>query len=171
MDDIPKMEMAPIFEAYGKACYVCQNLESSFRFLLICNASKSTNAEISKTAIDVETETAQFTLNKLFRLAQEKEYFTKKDISILIKANRTRNHVIHHYWNENNVNKMMTSEGRLSLKSDLEKITSEIQDADRIMVSLIDNYLIEYGLTTKILKAMAAQTYEEGSFDIPRIKH
>ena len=172
MDDIFKIETTPVFEAYGKACYQCQNLESSFRFLLVFNASKSANDVISKSAIEsVETQAAQLTLNKIFRLAQEKEHFTKKEIYILIKANQTRNYVIHNYWNENNVDKIITPTGRLSLKLDLERIASELWDANQIIVRLIDNYLIEAGLTTEILKAMVTQIYEEGSVDIPKIKH
>ena len=76
-----------------------------------------------------------------------------------------------YYWNENNVDKIITPEGRLSLKLDLERIASELWDANQIIVSLIDNYLIEAGLTTEILKAMVTQIYEEGSVDIPKIKH
>jgi len=113
-DDALSKDMAPIWEAYGKACFQCQNLESSFRFLLILNASKDTGEVISNIAVEsVETETSQYTLNKIFRLAQEKEYFKRNEITMLIKANKTRNKVIHNYWNDrSNIEKMMTPEGR-----------------------------------------------------------
>lgn len=173
VDDELSKDMTPIWEAYGKACYQCQNLESSFRFLLILNASKDTGEVISKIAAEsVETETSQYTLNKIFRLAQEKEYFKSKEITMLIQANKIRNNVIHSYWNDgSNVNKIMTPEGRLSLKLDLEKISSELWRANQIVVRLIDRYLIELGLTTEILKSIASNIYEEGRVDIPKKKH
>jgi len=172
-DDALSKDMAPIWEAYGKACFQCQNLESSFRFLLILNASKDTGEVISNIAVEsVETETSQYTLNKIFRLAQEKEYFKRNEITMLIKANKTRNKVIHNYWNDrSNIEKMMTPEGRLALKLDLEKLSSELWRANQIVVRLIDRYLIALGLTTEILKSFTSNMYEEGRVEIPNKKH
>jgi hypothetical protein len=172
-DDALSKDMAPIWEAYGKACFQCQNLESSFRFLLILNASKDTGEVISNIAVEsVETETSQYTLNKIFRLAQEKEYFKRNEITMLIKANKTRNNVIHNYWNDrSNIEKMMTPEGRLALKLDLEKLSSELWRANQIVVRLIDRYLIALGLTTEILKSFTSNMYEEGRVEIPNKKH
>lgn len=99
MEDIFNSDMSPLFEAYGKACYAGQNLEMSFRFLLILNETKKSKGVSKKFAVEkIESETAQLTLNKIFRKAQEKEYFSKKEIGILIKANQLRNHVVHEYW-------------------------------------------------------------------------
>lgn len=169
--DIFDKEMSPLFEAYGKACYNGQNLEQSFRFLLALNELKNAKGKDKEKAFEkVEIETALLTLNKIFRKAQEKEYFSGKQIKMLIKANQLRNHIIHEYWSKN-ISDITNPDGRLRIKTELEEYARALRAADKIIVELIDNYLIEHGLTTDILKQMVDQMYEAGSVDIPNIKH
>ena len=169
--DIFNKDMSPLFEAYGKACYNGQNLEQSFRFLLTLNELKNTKGKDKDKAFEkVELETALLTLNKIFRKAQEKEYFSGEQIKMLIRANQLRNYIIHEYWSKN-ISDVMTPDGRLRIKTELEEYARTLKAADKIIVERIDNYLIEHGLTTEILKKVVDQKYEAGSVDIPNIKH
>ena len=171
MEDTFDSDMSPLFEAYGKACYAGQSLEMSFRFLLILNETKHAQGESKKSAVEkIDSETANFTLNRIFRKAQEKEYFSKKEIDILIKANQLRNHIIHEYW-RNNLEGIKTPTGRLKIKTELKNYAKQLRAADQITVGLIDNYLIEYGMTTNILKSMVDRDYEEGPTEAPPVKH
>ena len=117
--DIFNKDMSPLFEAYGKACYNGQNLEQSFRFLLTLNELKNTKGKDKDKAFEkVELETALLTLNKIFRKAQEKEYFSGEQIKMLIRANQLRNYIIHEYWSKN-ISDVMTPDGRLRIKTEL----------------------------------------------------
>ncbi len=169
--DVIDQDMSQLFEAYGKACYNAQNLEQSFRFLLALNELKNAEVKDKEKAFEkVEFETALFTLNKIFRKAQEKEYFSKKQIRMLIKANQLRNYIMHEFWSKN-ISDVTTPDGRLRIKAELEEHARKLRVADKIIVERIDNYLIEHGLTTEILKEMVDHMYEAGSADIPSIKH
>ena len=170
-NDISNKDVSPLFEAYGKACYAGQNLEQSFRFLLGINEFKNAKGKDKVKAFEkVEIETALFTLNKIFRKAQEKEYFSAEQIKMLIKANQMRNYIIHEYWSKN-ISDITAPDGRFRIKTEIEDYARELMAADKIIVELIDNYLIEHGLTTEILKGRVDQMYEAGSVDIPNIKH
>ncbi len=169
--DIFDKDLSPLFEAYGKACYTGQNLEQSFRFLLALNELKNAKGKNKEKAFEkVEFETALFTLNKIFRKAQEKEYFSGEQIKMLIRANQLRNYIIHEYWSKN-ISDVTIPDGRLRIKTELEKYARTLRAADKIIVEKIDNYLIEHGLTTEILKERVDHMYEAGSVDIPNIKH
>lgn len=113
MNDTFDSEMSPVFEAYGKACFTAQMLESTLRFLLVLNKSDQDDQLITQEAIlNIEENTKQYTLNKLFRFAQEKEYFTSREKFIIIKANQDRNYIIHNFWDDqDNVLSIPTKEG------------------------------------------------------------
>ena len=169
--DVTDNDLAQLFEAYGKACYLGQNLEQSFRFLLGLNELKNAKEKNKeKVFAKVDAETALFTLNKIFREAQKIEYFSKEQIQMLIKANQLRNYLMHDFWAKN-ISDVTTPDGRLRIKTELEEHAKTLKAADRIIVEKIDNYLIEHGLTTDILKEMVDHEYEAGSVDMPKLKH
>ena len=157
MNDTFDSEMSPVFEAYGKACFTAQMLESTLRFLLVLNKSDQDDQLITQEAIlNIEENTKQYTLNKLFRFAQEKEYFTSREKFIIIKANQDRNYIIHNFWDDqDNLLSIPTKEGRIKIINKLFEYSKSFREADRITVSLIDRYLVEYNLSTDLLKQIS----------------
>ena len=157
MNDTFDLEMLPVFEAYGKACFTAQMLESTLRFLLVLNESNQDDQLITQEAIlNIEESTKKYTLNKLFRFAQEKEYFTSREKSILIKANQDRNYIIHNFWNDqDNLLSIQTKKGKIKIINKLLKYSKSFWEADKITVSLIDKYLAEYNLSTDLLKQIS----------------
>lgn len=162
MSDTFNEDMEPLFLAYGKACYVAQNLESTLRFLLVVNRSHRDGQAISQAAItEIETETAREAVFALFDRAKRSEYFTSQEERLVKAAMRARNHLMHEYWDKN-IKKVIAPDGRLAVMNELSAINEQIRVADKIIVSLIDRYMIECGLTTEICKQLADQVYESG---------
>ena len=157
--DLENLEMAPVFLAYGKACYSAQMLESTFRHLLILNKSATEGELITeKSILEIEEETKRYTLNKIFRLAQKREYFTSREVSILINANKDRNYLIHDFWEESaNIILTVSTTGREELTNKLFQYVESLNKAGDITISLIDRYLKDYGLSTKILEEISPE--------------
>jgi len=165
MLDAFDLEMSPVFEAYGKACYSAQMLESTLRFLLVLNKSSSEGEEelITSEALgSVKEETSKHTLNKIFRLAKEKENFTEREVSILIKANKDRNYLIHNFWDEQqNITLVASKEGKKELIKKLLDYAISLRKADKITVSLVDRYLNEHGFSTELLKEISPEILKQ----------
>ena len=166
MTDTQYAELAPLMEAYGAACYAAQSLEASLRLLLILNKSASENQLLSSDAAEhIESETASVSLMQLFRKAKKKEYFSNHDYRIVKSAVISRNLLIHKYWGRN-VSKTLTPEGRDTIRREIDKLKVQIISADQIILTLIDRYLTEHGISTDALAQKAAELYDMGDGEL-----
>ena len=171
MIDIFNKEIEPLLLAYGKACYAAQNLESTLRFLLVLNRSQKDKQIVSADSIaEIDEETNKEAVFALFQRARKIEYFTSKEERLVKAAIRSRNYLMHEFWSKN-IKMVSTAEGREKIASELASITQQVHKADEIVVSLIDKYMVKYGITTDILKKMAEQSYELGALNDEIVRH
>jgi hypothetical protein len=170
-DPLPLEDIDPVFLAYGKACFIAQNLESTLRFLLVVHKSAEDKEPISPSAIStIEADTFREALFALFGRARKAAYFKAKEERQLREAIKKRNYLIHEYWDKNAM-MLLIPEGRASIIADLEAITKLIRAADLTIVSFIDRYLAHHGMSTKMIKEWSGRLYKAGRVDYKVMKH
>lgn len=156
-------ELGPVMEAYGAGCYAAQSLESSLRLLLVFTKLARSGDQPSPEAFEnVESETSWISLMQLFKKAKKKAYFSNHDYRTVKSAIVARNQLIHKYWRRN-VTKTLTPEGRALAVDDIDQLKRQIITADQIILSLVDRYLKEYGISTEALQKKAEEMYDAGS--------
>lgn len=159
MAEPTKQEIAPMFEAYGAACYEAQHLESSLR-LLLCLVQEHTKVAARHAASSlIESEKMQRTLGDLFKAAQDKEYFTEVERSKINKAIKERNFVVHSYWDKR-IQYSIKPEGRSWVVLDLNEHRELFRSATAIINSLIDRYLNEYGVSVEHFAEKTSEIWE-----------
>jgi len=136
---------APIMWAYGLAVYHAQMFEGGARRLLSVSICERKKERLSATDVSIDNLQNDKRLRRVFQNALKLEHFTEIEKRKVDKAIDTRNRLVHAYWDEKHIKAALTPKGREWLVSDLLKLKEQFREADRIMTSLIDQYLSQYG--------------------------
>jgi hypothetical protein len=153
-------ELAPIYAEFGAAVHDTQVLEFGL-VLLMALATRYDNAHFTKEAVRaLSSAHAGQTLGELFRVVRKQEYFTSPERKAIHKAIRLRNELVHRFMVDR-VEQVLCPSGRQGLLEEIRGIRESVQSADRIIASLIDRYLEEYGTSLDELQDYASDLFED----------
>jgi hypothetical protein len=162
-----KTNMAPLFEAYGAACYWAQILERSFKLLLLMLLDKKRQGHLV-VSTPLDTEEGLRTLGNLLKDAQEKKYITEAEHQEINKAISDRNNLVHAYWDRKSLS-IPTTEGRQQIIDELAQIRKSIRYAAKITNFLVDKKQQENGISLKSLGSAAMQEWESDQETMNRL--
>jgi hypothetical protein len=153
-------ELVPIYAEFGAAVHDTQVLEFGL-VLLMALATRYDDAHFTPEAVKaLSSSQAGQTLGELFRAVRKKEYFTSPERKSIHKAIRLRNDLVHRFM-VHKVEQFLSPEGRAALLDEIRGIRGAVQSADRIIASLIDRYLEEYGTSLEELQDYASELFEQ----------
>jgi len=153
-------ELTPIYAEFGAAVHDTQVLEFGL-VLLMALATRYDDAHFTREAVRaLSSAHAGQTLGEIFKSVRKKEYFTSPERKAIHKAIRLRNELVHRFMVDK-VEQILTPEGRQSLLEELHGIREAVQAADRIIASLLDRYLEEYGTSLEELQDYAADLFQD----------
>jgi len=157
-----KREIAPMFEAYGAACFEAQHLERSLRLLMAMIEARGQKRDVknepSPTALMRER---NVTLVDLFKVAQGKEYFTDAEKKAINNAIKERNFVVHSYWDKK-IALGVTPAGRQWIIANLNQLRALFRNASLLISSLLDKHLAEYGLDVQYFSDKTDELWKSG---------
>ena len=132
----------PVFAEFGGAVHTAQRLEFGLT-LLLAFAVKYDEATIGKSVVDrLSTNDAERTLGELWHAVKKSEYVTSAEQKKIRKAIKERNILVHSYLIDKGES-LLTREGRAEMLADIRRIQDLLRNADEIVESLVDRYLIE----------------------------
>ena len=170
MPEPKKEEIAPLFEAYGAACYEAQHLEGALKLLLIIIAEKQQARSASKSDSVIGSAETNKTLGDLFKDARNKEYFTSAEQKTINRAIKERNFLIHSYWNKR-IQYSLTPKGRSWLVQNMTELRDLMRTATTIVNSLIDKYLEQYGVSVEYFASKTEEVWESDLEPPPGLLH
>jgi hypothetical protein len=159
-------ELVPVYAEFGAAVHDTQVLEFGL-VLLMALATRYDDANFGSAAVEsLASVDAGKTVGELFRAVRKKEHFTAPERKAIHKAIRLRNDLVHRFLVQK-VEALLTADGRRGLLREIRRIRKAVQRADRIVASLIDRYLEEYGTSLDELQDYAAELFDvpEGAAD------
>lgn len=161
-------DLAPVYAEFGAAVHDTQVLEFGL-VLLMALATRYDEADFGSHAVEsLSSVDAGKTVGELFRAVRKKEHFTSPERKAIHKAIRLRNDLVHRFMVQK-VEALLTEEGRQSLLREIRGIRQAVQRGDRIVASLIDRYLEEYGTSLEELQDYAADLFEDGNAEDPAV--
>lgn len=153
-------ELTPIYAEFGAAVHDTQVLEFGL-VLLMALATRYDDAHFTTEAVRaLSSAHAGQTLGEIFKAVRKKEFFTSPERKAIHKAIRLRNELVHRFMVDK-VEQFLSSEGRQALLEELHGIREAVQAADRIIASLLDRYLEEYGTSLEELQDYASDLFRE----------
>jgi len=153
-------ELTPIYAEFGAAVHDTQVLEFGL-VLLMALATRYDDAHFTSEAVKaLSSAHAGKTLGEIFKSVRKKEYFTSPERKAIHKAIRLRNELVHRFMVDK-VEQILSPEGRHALQEELHGIREAVQAADRIIASLLDRYLEEYGTSLEELQDYASDLFRE----------
>jgi len=153
-------ELAPVYAEFGAAVHDTQVLEFGL-MLLMALATRYEDADFGSSAVEsLSSVDAGKTVGELFRAVRKKEHFTSPERKAIHKAIRLRNDLVHRFMVQK-VEALLTAEGRQGLLGEIRGIRQAVQRGDRIVASLIDRYLEEYGTSLDELQDYASDLFED----------
>lgn len=134
--------VVPVFAEFGGAVHTAQRLEFGLT-LLLAFAVKYDEASIGRASVDrLSTNDAEKTLGELWHAVKKTEYVTRAEQKKIRKAIKERNILVHSYLIDKG-EMLLTREGRAEMLVDIRRIQKSLRNADEIVESLIDRYLVE----------------------------
>ena len=156
-----RKELRPVFAEFGACIQVAQVMEYGLSTLLALAGKQEGSKLPSKRFAQMnQRETAQ-TLGELFSSARQKEYFTDAEVKMVFRAISERNKLVHNYMIDN-VEKLLNPEGREWITDDVRKRRKVIEDAGKIVESMINRYLEEEGSSMDELKDQVEAFFDAG---------
>jgi hypothetical protein len=153
-------DMTPIFYKYGTACFAAANLETGLEQLLQLN-DYHRKKKLKGISFGVTEDIKSLrVLGKMFDEAKRREYFNDIEAQKVKKAIRTRNHLVHCFWNERVVLEVTSTAGRKKMIVTLNEIFKIISDGTDVVNSFINNYLSDYGLNLDVFGKLSEQNWE-----------
>lgn len=153
-------ELTPIYAEFGAAVHDTQVLEFGL-VLLMALVTRYDDAHFTSEAVRaLSSAHAGHTLGEIFKSVRKKEYFTSPERKAIHKAIRLRNELVHRFMVDK-VEQFLTPEGRYALLEELHGIREAVQAADRIIASLLDRYLEEYGTSLEELQDYASDLFRD----------
>ncbi|MCK5366791.1 MAG: hypothetical protein KAR22_27630 [Gammaproteobacteria bacterium] len=134
--------VVPVFAEFGGAVHIAQRLEFGLT-LLLAFAVKFDDATIGKSTVErLATNDAEKTLGELWHAVKKSEYVTRAEQKKIRKAIKERNILVHNYLIDKG-ELLLTREGRTEMLADIQRIQALLRNADEIVESLVDRYLVE----------------------------
>ncbi len=134
--------VVPVFAEFGGAMHIAQRLEFGLT-LLLAFAVKFDDATIGKSTVErLATNDAEKTLGELWHAVKKSEYVTRAEQKKIRKAIKERNILVHNYLIDKG-ELLLTREGRSEMLADIQRIQALLRNADEIVESLVDRYLVE----------------------------
>lgn len=134
--------VVPVFAEFGGAVHTAQRLEFGLT-LLLAFAVKYDEATIGKSAVErLSTNDAEKTLGELWHAVKKSEYLTRAEQKKIRKAIKERNILVHSYLIDKG-EMLLTREGRVEMLNDIRRMQASLRQADEIVESLVDRYLVE----------------------------
>jgi len=153
-------ELAPVYAEFGAAIHDTQVLEFGL-VLLMALATRYEDAKFDSDAVsNLSSAQAGQTIGELFRAVRKKEHFTSPERKAIHKAINLRNDLVHRFMVDK-VERLLSVEGRKDLVEELQAIRRSVQYADKIIASLMNHYLDEYGASLDELQDYAAGLFEK----------
>lgn len=135
--------VVPVLAEFGGAVHTAQRLEFGLT-LLLAFAVKYDEATIGRSTIDrLSSNDAEKTLGELWHAVKKSEYVTRAEQKKIRKAIKERNVLVHSYLIDKG-EMLLTREGRAEMLVDIRRIQASLRNADEIVESLVDRYLIEH---------------------------
>jgi hypothetical protein len=132
----------PVFAEFGGAVHTAQRLEFGLT-LLLAFAVKYDEAKIGKSSVErLSTNDAEKTLGELWHAVKKSEYLTRAEQKKIRKAIKERNILVHSYLIDKG-EMLLTREGRTEMLEDIGRMQASLRQADEIVESLVDRYLVE----------------------------
>ncbi len=134
--------VVPVFAEFGGAVHIAQRLEFGLT-LLLAFAVKFDDATIGRSTVErLATNDAEKTLGELWHAVKKSEYVTRAEQKKIRKAIKERNILVHNYLIDKG-ELLLTREGRSEMLADIQRIQALLRNADEIVESLVDRYLVE----------------------------
>jgi hypothetical protein len=134
--------VVPVFAEFGGAMHIAQRLEFGLT-LLLAFAVKFDDATIGRSTVErLATNDAEKTLGELWHAVKKSEYVTRAEQKKIRKAIKERNILVHNYLIDKG-ELLLTREGRTEMLADIQRIQALLRNADEIVESLVDRYLVE----------------------------
>lgn len=170
MPEFAHSDIAPVYEALGAAVFETQHLERGLYLLLKLTGEKSRQGNPAIPP-PLDSADAPQTIGKLFREVRIREYLTDAEKSAVKGGVRERNALIHAYWTDKRTRALLTPAGRAWLVNDLNRIREVCRKAGRIVDSIIDRYLKEYGESLHSLSTALWESWQPGEDPPPDVLH
>lgn len=170
MSEFIYSDIAPAYEALGAATFEAQHLENGLYLLLrLIDEIQSQGKPANPPSLD--SPDAPQTIGQLFREVRMRKYLTNAEKSAIQDGVRERNALIHAYWGEKRTLALMTPAGRSWIVKDLNRIREVCRKAGRIVDSIIDRYLKEYGASLQSLSNPLWESWQSGEEPPPDVLH
>jgi hypothetical protein len=140
-----KQDIAPLFEAFGAAVFEGQHLEHGLQLLLALIDHKIQAQGKFRIRLKVDSTTAHKKLGQLFDEVKQFEYLTDAERRIIQTGLKTRNFLVHSYWNGERIKEGTTIAGRRAIVKELSRLREECRKAGRLVDSFIDQHLTKAG--------------------------
>lgn len=148
-------QIKPAFEIYGSACFDAQHLERGVKLLIALSRFNK--------KIPMDEKINSYTLGDLFKEVKSDEYFTSAETSLIHKAIRDRNFLIHKCW-DTYLHNSQAEEGGNKIVQDLHDRKNKIRKASAIIDDFIDKYLEKHNTSlNQIVEYMEALWIEDTS--------
>jgi hypothetical protein len=170
MPDFHHLDTSPVFEALGAAVFEAQHLERALYLLLQLLDDKPSN-EKQISSISIDKPSAPQTIGQLFREVRMRKYLTPADKTLIQEGVRERNALVHAYWGDKRTMALLTPAGRMWLCNDLGRIREVCRKAGRVVDSIIDGFLKDYGSTLNGLSNPLWEDWESGEEPPPDVLH
>jgi hypothetical protein len=170
MTEFQQSDITPVFEALGAAVFEAQHLERGL-FLLITLMDEKSGQGKSRDPAPLDRPEAPKTIGLLFREVRMRKYLIDAEKKAISDGVRERNGLIHSYWNGKRTPALMTPAGRAWLVNDLDRIRGVCYKAGRIVDSIVDRYLKDYGASLDGLSSQLLEIWEPGSTPPPEVLH
>jgi hypothetical protein len=142
----------------GVTLLAAQGLEYSIKLLLFLLAEQQLvpfSAEDAEKLVDGKRRKNKRTLGQVFSMLRRLVKFDGDSEKRIIRALATRNWFIHEFYTAHSAEALLTSQGRLRVRKELDEMRQEFQGADGLLRPLIRQLLLTFH-DTDIEEAEAA---------------
>jgi hypothetical protein len=140
-----KRDITPLFWAFGGAVYEGQHLEHGLQLLLSLIDHELKVKGKTRVRLTVDSPNAHKKLGELFDEVQSFEYITDAERKIIQKGLKTRNFLVHAYWQGDRIAQMNSPTGRKAIFTELDDLREVCRKAGRLVDSFIDEHLAKAG--------------------------
>src|SRR4051812_44039984 len=116
---IRREDTAPLFHAFGAAVFEGQHLEHGLQLLLTLIGQDSASGGKARVRLNVDSPQASRNIGKIFDQVQLLTHLTDAERKIIQKGLKTRNFLVHSFWQGDRVEFTLTPEGRTETIAEL----------------------------------------------------
>lgn len=140
-----KRDLTPLFYAFGAAVFEGQHLEHALQLLLALIDHELETQGKSRVRLQIDSPMAHKKLGQLFDEVQLFEYITDAERKTIQKGLRTRNFLVHAFWQHDRVKQANSPAGRKAIFVELDQLREVCRKAGRLVDSFIDHHLAKAG--------------------------